>query len=185
MAAAALAAQADVGAQAVDQPRVAAARMGAPKPDDVAEEQREDGRSVIGRVRVSKPRVAVDRDEVRSVAGSSSRSIGVTVDDDVGLGRRQLGDDPAGPGQRAGQLLRRADRLERRTGRRAAAPSTVAAPGAPTDDDARARPGRRRRAIASAPALRSSLIEVLEARAVDRAADRDRHARARDRVEAA
>ena len=44
--------------------------------------------------------------------GSSSRSTGVTVDDDVGLGRRELGDDPAGPRQRARQLVRRPDGLE-------------------------------------------------------------------------
>ena len=35
------AAEADVGAEAVDQPGVAAARMAAPEPDDVAEQQRE------------------------------------------------------------------------------------------------------------------------------------------------
>ena len=34
------------------------------------------------------------------------------LDDDVGLGRPQLGDDPARPGQRAGELVRRSDRHE-------------------------------------------------------------------------
>ena len=64
VAAAALAAQADVGAEPVDQPGVAAARVGAPEPDDVAEEQREDGSVRHRRVRVSEPRLAVRRDEV-------------------------------------------------------------------------------------------------------------------------
>ena len=43
MPAAALAAQPDVGAEPIDQPLAAAAGMGAPEPDDVAQEQLEDG----------------------------------------------------------------------------------------------------------------------------------------------
>ena len=56
--AAVLAAQPDVGAEAIDQPGVAAARVGAAEADDIAEEQREDGLVWHRRVRVSKARVA-------------------------------------------------------------------------------------------------------------------------------
>ena len=68
VAAAGLAAQADVGAEAIDQPGVAAARVGASEPDDIAEEQREDGLVWHRRVRVSKARMTVRRDEA---SGSS------------------------------------------------------------------------------------------------------------------
>lgn len=40
MALAGHAAQADIGAQAIDAPCITAARMGAPEPDGIAEEQR-------------------------------------------------------------------------------------------------------------------------------------------------
>ena len=45
MAAAALAAEPDVGAEPVDQPRVLAARMAGAEADDIAEEERQDGGS--------------------------------------------------------------------------------------------------------------------------------------------
>ena len=48
MAAAGLAAQADVGAEPVDEPRVAAARVGPTQADDIAEESVRTGWSVIG-----------------------------------------------------------------------------------------------------------------------------------------
>ena len=91
------------------------------------------------------------------MAGSSSRSTGVTVTTTPRLRRGQLGDDPARSRQRARQLVRRADRRElegiaetprRRPGPRPAHPS-------------RRRPVTTRTppvAIASAPALRSSLM---------------------------
>ena len=141
MAAAALAAQADVRAETVDQPRVAAARMGAPEPDDVAEEQLEGLRiGASGGSGYQSRGLAVDRDE-RPVGRRQLEAVHRRDgDDDVGLGRGQLGDDPAGPGQRAGQLLRRADRVERRTGRRASAPSTARGAGRSDRDDARDEP---------------------------------------------
>ena len=112
VAAAGLAAQADVGAEPVDEPGVPPHGCGAAEANDVAEEQHEDGTVWHRRVRVSKARPTMGRDEVRVVAGSSSRSTGVTVTMTSGLRRRELGDDAAGPGQRAGQLVRGADRRE-------------------------------------------------------------------------
>ena len=80
MPAAGLAAQADVGAEPVDQPVAATARVRAAEANDVAEEQLEDGSVWHRRVRVSEAGPAMGRHErPRSVAGSSIRSTGVTV----------------------------------------------------------------------------------------------------------
>ena len=142
----ALAAQPDVGAEPVDQPGVAAARVRAAQPHDVAEEQREHGSVGHRRVRVSKARVAVGRDEVagRSPAARCGRC-GVTVSDDVGLGRGELGDDPARAGQRAGQLVRRRRSPTSSNGRSSGSPSTVDLARRPDHDDARHEPDARRR----------------------------------------
>ena len=51
------------GDVSIDEPRVSAARVGASQPDDVAEEQREDGLVGHRRVRLSKARLAVCRHE--------------------------------------------------------------------------------------------------------------------------
>ena len=58
-----LAAQADVGTEAIDEPGAPATRVGASELDDVAEEQREDGLVWHRRVRLSKARLTVRRDE--------------------------------------------------------------------------------------------------------------------------
>ena len=142
--AAGLAAQADVGAEAIDQPGVAAARVGATEPDDIAEEQREDGLVWHRRVRVSKARVAVGRDEGPGRRRQLQPVDRRDRDDDVRLGRGELGDDAAGSGQRAGQLVRRADgrraRSRRRAARRRPRPRR-----ARRSRRRRSRPGRRRR----------------------------------------
>ena len=136
------------------------------------------GRVGHRRVRVSKPRMTVGRDE-RPVGRRQLEPLDRRDrDDDVRLRRGQLGDDPAGPGQRARQLVRRADRHRARTGRRAAArrPSTRAGRTRTTT------PGTSRTppiAIASAPALRSSLMRSSTPLPSIGAADRDRDARAR------
>ena len=144
VAAAGLAAQADVGAEAIDQPGVAAARVRASEPDDVAEEQREDGLVRHRRVRVSKARVTVGRDEGPGRRRQLEPVDRRDRDDDVGLGRGELGDDPAGAGQRARQLVGRADGRRARTRRRAPRRRPSACAGRAGHDDARSRPGRRR-----------------------------------------
>ena len=154
--AAALAAQPDVGAEAIDQPGAAATGVRAAEADDVTEEQREDGLVWHRRVRVSKAGSTVRRDERPGGRRQLEPIDRGDRDGDLGLGRGQLGDDPAGPGQRAGQLVRRADRVDveavRERGRRrpGAAP---AAPVTTTPVTTRMSP----MAMASAPALRSSL----------------------------
>ena len=105
MAAATLAAQADVGAEAIDEPGVATARMAASEPDDVAQEQRR------GRAGLASARQGIKAGAAHAPGRGSgwspaarSRSTGVDRDADIGLGRGQLGDDAAGSGQAAGQL---------------------------------------------------------------------------------
>ena len=103
------AAQADVRPEPVDEPRVAAARMTPPETDDVAEQQVEDGSVRHGGQGI---RAAGDRDWARARGRSPARSMrssGVTSTIDVGLGRRQLGDDPA----RAASASRSACRVHR------------------------------------------------------------------------
>ncbi len=89
--AAGLAAEADVGAQAIDEPGVAAARVGASKPDDVAEEQREDGLVWHRRVRVSKARVPVGRDEGAGRGRQLEPVDRCDRDDDASAGSRPAG----------------------------------------------------------------------------------------------
>ena len=129
----------------------------AAEPDDVAEEQREDGLVWHRRVRVSKAGTPVRRDERPGGRRQLEPVDRCDRHDDVRLRRGELGDDAAGAGQRAGQLVRRADGLDLEAGSPSAVPSTPAAPGAPvttTPVTTRVSPT----AIASAPALRSSLM---------------------------
>ena len=89
--AAGAAAQADVGTESIDLPGVAATRVGAPKPNDVAQEQREHG------LRGHRPAAYQRRGcpwvgtRVRVVAGSSRRSTGVTVTMTSGSVARRAG----------------------------------------------------------------------------------------------
>lgn len=63
MTSARLAPQADVGAETIDEPGVATARMASPKADHIAQEQRKDGRLGHRAGRVSKARPAMRRHE--------------------------------------------------------------------------------------------------------------------------
>ena len=177
---AALAAQTDVRAEPVDQPGVAAARVGRRRRTTSPSEQRKDwsGRASAGQG----IKGAGDRGPgraSRSVAGSSRRSIGRDGDDDVRLRGGQLRDDAAGAGQRTGQLVRCADRFE--VERVAEVGPPIEARGAGRVRPRR-RPGRSR-TPADGDGLGAGVAQlvdqVLQTRAVDRPADRDRHARAR------
>ena len=159
VAAAALAAQADVGAEAVHEPRVAAARMGRRRRTTSPSEQLEhaSGRSSGGSGYQSRG-LAMGRDEVAVGRRQLEPVHRRDRDDDVGLGRRELGDDAAGAGERARSACS-APPI-------AASSNGVAERHAIDRDVARAARRRRRRgrrrtpatAIASAPAFRSSLI---------------------------
>ena len=111
VAAAAAAAQADVGPEAVDEPRVAAARMRPLEANDIAEEQREEGRWGIRPVRVSEPWLAMARDE-RPCRRRQLEPID-RRDRDLDARERglQAGDDAAGARQRSGERRRVADRI--------------------------------------------------------------------------
>ena len=170
------AAQTDVRAETVDEPRVAAARMGPPQAHDVAEEQLEDGSVRHGGQGI---RGAGGRGSARvALRGRDrERSTGVTVDGHLRLGRPELGDDPARPGQRAVSLSGAPIASDReRVAERRLADST--APGGPPTTT----PGHdpdvidRDRLGAGVAQL---VDEVLDARAVDRAVDRDRSRRDR------
>ena len=133
VAAAGLAAQPDVGARAGRRARCRRRTDGARRRRTTSPRSSvEDGSVRHRRVRVSEARVGRGPGRGRaSVAGSSIRSTGVTVDDDVGLGRRQLGDDAAGPASASRSACpgRRSPRS--RTGRRAAPRRRRRRPAAP------------------------------------------------------
>ena len=99
VAAAGLTAKPDVGAEPINQPRVPAAWMAATEADDIAEEQAEDGLVWHRRVRVSKTRMAVRREEAPGRRGELQPIHRRDGDDDVLLGGRELGDDAARSGQ--------------------------------------------------------------------------------------
>ena len=157
MAAAALAAQADVRAKPVDQPGVRAARMGAPKPDDVAQEQREDSGVVHPAGQGIK--AADDRGSGRASdpwRGSSRRSTGVTVTTTSGCVAASWAMTPP---DRVSEPVSCSDAPMASSSNVVVegVPSRLAAPGGPTATT----PGTSRTpavAIASAPALRSSLM---------------------------
>ena len=156
VAAAGLAAQADVGAEPIDEPGVAAARVGRRR----RRRRRGAARGRAGQASAGQRiKGEADRGPGR---GSRCRRQLEPIDrgdghDDVRLGRRELGDDPARAGQRACQLVGRADRLELEGVAERPPVDLRPGPAAPvttTPVTTRSRPT----AIASAPALRSSLM---------------------------
>ena len=119
---------------------------------------------------------------VRSVAGSSSRSIGVTVMTTSGWVAASCAMTPpdrvSEPVSCSDAPMASSVNVSARS-----APSRLAAPGGPTatTPGTSRTPPRRHRLGARVAEL---VDQVLEARAVDRAADRDRHAGTGDRVQA-
>ena len=176
------AAKPDVGAEPVDEPVVAAARMGAPEPQDVAEEQLERGS------RRSSGRGYQRRGWPWSGTRSRSRrrqrhrsSVGWTSIVGVRIRRGELGDDPAGPGQRPDERLR--PPIARIVnGSPSGVSSTERDPGSPPIDRARDDPDVLDRDRLGA-GVAELVDQVLDVRRADRAADRDRDAVAGDRVE--
>ena len=93
------AAQADVRAEPIDQPRVAAARVRATEANDVAEQEGHGGLVSHRRVRVSKARVTMGRDERPGRRGELQAVDRGDRDDHVRLGGGELRDHAAGSGQ--------------------------------------------------------------------------------------
>ena len=164
MAAAGLAAQADVGAEPVDEPDVAAARMAPPR---AGRRRRGTARARVGRAwsgrRVSEARAR--RWSARGcapwpAAGRSGRPASPSASRAASVAA-SWATTPPDAGQRAGQRLPGRRSPGPRTGRRAARPRPTARPAARRSR----RPGTTRTssiAIASAPALRSSLMQLLD-----------------------
>ncbi len=92
------AAQADVRAEAIDQPAVAATRVRATEANDIAEQE---GHGLVShrRVRVSKARVTMGGDERPGRRGELEAIHRGDRDDHVGLGGGELRDHAAGAGQ--------------------------------------------------------------------------------------
>ena len=169
------AAQPDVGAEPVDEPRVAAARVGPAQADDVAEEQLEHG--VVGHPAGQGIKAAGGRGPARgsrSVAGSSSRSTGVTVTTTSGWVAASWAmippDRVSEPVSLSGAPMASSSNASP-----SGTPSTVTAPGRAGHDHARHEPhaGDRDRLGAGVAQL---VDQLLDAGPVDRAADRDGHA---------
>ena len=93
------AAQADVRAEPIDQPGVAATRVRATETNDVAEQEGHDGLVSHRRVRVSKARVTMGGDQRPGRRGELQAVDRGDRDDHVGLGGGELRDDATGSGQ--------------------------------------------------------------------------------------
>ena len=93
------AAQADVRAEAIDQPRVAATRVGATEANDIAEQEGHHRLVSHRRVRVSKARVTMGGDERPGRRGELQAVHRGDCDDQIRLGCGELGDHAAGSGQ--------------------------------------------------------------------------------------
>ncbi len=93
------AAQADVRTESIDQPGSAAAWVRATEANDVAEQEDHDRLVSHRRVRVSKARVTMGRDERPGRRGEFKTVDRGDRDDHVGLGRGELRDHATGPGQ--------------------------------------------------------------------------------------
>ena len=176
--AAAPAAQADVGTEAVDEPRVAAARVGRRRRTTSPRSSVQDGSVRHRRVRVSKPGLAVGRDEVtivrRQRRAAPSASPSTTTSGCVAASWAMTPPDRVSePVSLSGAPIasRSNGSLDRR-------PVDRDRTGRADHDDARHEPDAADR---RSPRRRVAQLvhELLERRAVDRAADRDRHARAR------